>query len=257
VSTLSPSLVNEAKFGYHRTGTNVIAPWDRPVNEDSINKYLPPAVNGFRILPDITASLGVCSPITGARPPGNCAPTAAALGGGAITATGTDKSPLWTYGDTLSWSKGRHSYKFGGEIRFASSTTRSSSQGAGTFFTNFKSPVVVVAGATPGAQLALSGTNAISSSNPEMQFIGSTDAGRARNLLNFLSGSLASVNNLYFLTDPKSSTFADYRQDHLVTNTVKQREFDAFFKDDYKIRKNLTLNLGVRWEWYGVPFSGS
>ena len=257
VSTLGPSLVNEAKFGYHRTGTNVIAPWDRPVNEDSINKYLPPAVNGFRILPDITASLGICSPITGARPPGNCAPTAAALGGGAITATGTDKSPLWTYGDTLSWSKGRHSYKFGGEIRFASSTTRSSSQGAGTFFTNFKSPAVAVAGATPGAQLALSGASAIASSNPEMSGIGSTDAGRARNLLNFLTGSLASVNNLYFLTDPKSSAFSDYRQDHLVTNTVKQREFDAFFKDDYKIRKNLTLNLGIRWEWYGVPFSAS
>src|SRR3989441_181255 len=171
VSTLSASLVNEAKFGYHRTGTNVIAPWDRDVNQEGINKYLPPEVNGFRILPDITAVLGICSPITGARPPGNCAPTAAALGGGTITAT-------------------------------------------------------------------------------------ATDATRARNLLNFLSGSLASVNNLYFLTDPKSTTFSDYRQSHFVTNTVNQREFDIFVKDDYKIHKDLTLNLGVRYEWYGVPFSG-
>src|SRR2546425_1044574 len=257
VSTLSASLVNEAKFGYHRTGTNVIAPWDRAVNQEGINKYLPPDVNGFRVLPDITATLGVCSPITGARPPGNCAPVATGLGGGTITATATDKSPLWTYGDTLSWTKGKHSYKFGGEMRFASSTTRSSSQGAGTFFTNFKSPAVVVAGAAPGAPLAVSGTTAIANTNPAMTGLGATDAGRARNLLNYLSGSLASVNNLYFLTDPKSSTFSDYRKDHFVTNTVKQREFSFFVKDDYKIRPSVTLNLGVRWEWYGVPFSGS
>src|SRR6267378_1325306 len=257
VSTLSASLVNEAKFGYHRTGTNVIAPWDREVNQEGINKYLPPDVSGFRVLPDITAVLGVCSPITGARPPGNCAPVATGLGGGTITATATDKSPLWTYGDTLSWTKGKHSYKFGGEMRFASSTTRSSSQGAGTFFTNFKSPAVVVAGAAPGAPLAVSGTTAIANTNPAMTGLGATDAGRARNLLNYLSGSLASVNNLYFLTDPKSSAFSDYRKDHFVTNTVKQREFSFFVKDDYKIRPSVTLNLGVRWEWYGVPFSGS
>jgi hypothetical protein len=255
VSTLSAALVNEVKFGYHRTGTNVIAPWDRDVNQEGINKYLPPNVNGFRVLPDITATLGLCSPITGARPPGNCAPVAAALGGGAITATATDKSPLWTYGDTFSWTKGKHSYKFGGEIRFASSTTRSSSQGAGTFFTNFKAPAVVVVGATPGAPLAVSGSTAIANTNPAMSGLGATDAGRARNLLNFLSGSLASVNNLYWLTDPKTTTFSDYRTDAFVTNTINQREFDFFVKDDYKIRTNLTLNLGLRYEWYGVPFS--
>ena len=113
-----------------------------------------------------------------------------------------------------------------------------------------------MAGATPGAPLAVSGTTAIANTNPAMAGLGATDATRARNLLNFLSGSLASVNNLYFLTDPKSTTFSDYRQSHFVTNTVNQREFDIFVKDDYKIHKDLTLNLGVRYEWYGVPFSG-
>ena len=27
-----------------------------------------------------------------------------------------------------------------------------------------------------------------------------------------------------------------------------------FFKDDWKIRQDLTLNLGLRYEWYGVPY---
>jgi hypothetical protein len=34
--------VNEAKFGYRVTGTNVVAPWDIAQNQESLNKYLPP-----------------------------------------------------------------------------------------------------------------------------------------------------------------------------------------------------------------------
>ena len=33
----------------------------------------------------------------------------------------------------------------------------------------------------------------------------------------------------------------------------KTPELSAFFKDDLKVSPNLTLNLGVRYEWYGVP----
>ena len=33
-----------------------------------------------------------------------------------------------------------------------------------------------------------------------------------------------------------------------------QNSYDFFIKDDWKIQKNLTLNLGLRYEKYGVPF---
>jgi hypothetical protein len=253
VSTLSSSLVNEAKFGYRRTGTNVVAPWDLDENQATINQYLPANINGFRVLPDIVGGIGLCNPITGARPPGNCFQAGAA--GNNITITSTDKSPLWTYGDTLSWTKSKHTFKVGGEVRFASSTTRNGSNTTG--FSNFKTQSVVVAGSTPLAPLAVTGTTAIASTNPAMTGIGATDSARARNLLNFLAGSLQSANNLYFLTDPKATTFSDGRTDTFITNNVTQREFSWFLKDDFKIRRDLTLNMGIRHDWYGVPFSGS
>jgi len=262
VSTLTSSMVNEGKFGYRVNGTNVIAPWDRPVNEEAINAYLPAPVNGFKILPELLWALRVCNPITGARPtgtPGVCdgGPAFGGPGPGtAITATARDKTPSFTYGDTLTWSRGTHSFKFGGEVRYNSSTSTGSSPG-NAFFVNSKSPVVVVGGAAPGAPLAITGPTAIANTNPAMTGLQSNDAARARNLLNFLSGSLTSINNAYFLTDPKATTFSDYRNSSLISNTVKQREFSVFVKDDYKVSKNVTLNIGMRYEWYGVPFAAS
>ena len=35
---------------------------------------------------------------------------------------------------------------------------------------------------------------------------------------------------------------------------IAQNEFGSFFKDDWKVTRDLTLNLGVRWDYYGVPW---
>ncbi len=252
VSTLSSSLVNEGRFGYRSSGTNVVSPWDLEQNKESINKYLPQPVNGFQILPDITGGgVGLCSPITGGRPPGTCASGGA--NGSNLTVMLRDRSAVWTFGDTLSWTKGRHTIKYGGEIRFSSSATEG---GSSTFnFTNFRTAAVVVAGATPNAPLLTTGATAINNQNPAMVGIGFNDAAKARNLLNFLSGSLQSINNQYFLNKPTDTQFSDYRTSPFYKNHLNQREFDFFFKDDYKMSKNLTLNLGMRYDWYGVPFS--
>ena len=33
-----------------------------------------------------------------------------------------------------------------------------------------------------------------------------------------------------------------------------QNEISAYFKDDWKFRPDLTLNVGVHWEYYGMPY---
>src|SRR5262249_61744128 len=39
-------------------------------------------------------------------------------------------------------------------------------------------------------------------------------------------------------------------------NEPHQNEFSLFFKNDWKVRPSLTLNLGLRYEFYGIPYEG-
>src|SRR5262249_765692 len=37
----------------------------------------------------------------------------------------------------------------------------------------------------------------------------------------------------------------------------RANEISAFFKDDWKVSKNLTLNLGLHWDWYGTAYEAN
>jgi len=243
-STLSADIVNEARFGLRRTGTNIEAAFDREIYQEDVNKYLPAQINGFRVIPRL--GTGAVS-FQGFNPFGNR--------GGAWPSTLRDNTPVLTYANTLSWTKGKHAFKFGGEFRLTSS--KSIIDGPGDFGTN-DNYVQAVGGDLPASTPATAGPNSISAQNPTMTGLGTANATRARNLLSFLAGSVNLVAHRYFMTDPKKlDAFDDYRTTPFQTKELKQTEFDFFIKDDYKVHKNLTLNLGVRYEWYGVPFVGS
>lgn len=70
-----------------------------------------------------------------------------------------------------------------------------------------------------------------------------------------MSGSIASIQQFFHAIDSKNPRWNDPRTDGTdKISDLRNREFSAFFKDDWKITPDLTLNLGVRWEYYGVPW---
>src|SRR5262249_12670417 len=78
--------------------------------------------------------------------------------------------------------------------------------------------------------------------------------GIAQNLLNNLTGSLDSITQAFNAPGGANPVFlaGEGKQ-----RTWRTREFSWFFKDDFTVTPNLTLNLGVRYEFYGVPYEAN
>lgn len=141
-------------------------------------------------------------------------------------------SPLYVWGDKLAWLTGRHAFKVGGEARFGSSN------GFNTF-----------GGVTPLAFI---------SPVDSIPFTSSPGLGlnerNAQSLLLNLSGSVGSVQQALNASPGANPVFlaGEGKQ-----RTWRQREFSLFFKDDWSLRPNLVLNLGIRYEYYGVPWEAN
>src|SRR5207247_9928903 len=78
--------------------------------------------------------------------------------------------------------------------------------------------------------------------------------GNAQALLLDLSGSVDNVLQAFNASGKNNLAFIpgiNYQR------TWQQREFSLFFQDDVRLKPNLTLNLGARYEYYGVPFDAN
>ena len=242
VSTLSPTLVNEARGGMRRTGSNSYNPLNDPKKGKDAQAFV---LNyaGYPVVPALGPS-GASVPATAAN-----FQTNQIIGGGNTTSY-LDTTVLWTYGDNLSWTKGKHAFKLGGEIRRGHSLAYEMG-GSGAVATTIPR---AAGGETPFAPIS---TTAISGSNMPGLAGTSTSGHNAlmRSLLNFLSGSLANVTQTSFMQDPtKLSAFEDYKTSPFRTRDLHGNESSVFFKNDWKVKSTLTLNLGVRWDYFGAPY---
>jgi len=232
-STLSPSLVNELRGGFRRTGGNSYPGITDPAY-GSIAQTLFPNIKGYPVY--IGPGAG------GLVPSGN-----------AISAGGTsqynDVTNAITLADSLSWTKGVHALKFGTDIR------RSYSRG-------YDASIAVTSiprangGDAPNATIsvaAISGTNI-----PGLAGTNSTGNNqRMRNLLSLLAGSMASVSQFVYMQNPlKLDAFEDYKTYPQRVRETHRNELSLFIKDDWKIRPSLTLNVGLRWDWFGSIYDG-
>ncbi len=142
-------------------------------------------------------------------------------------------APVYQYGDAVTWIKGRHTFKGGVEVRLISDS-------------GYDADNVV-----PRVQLGASGIQPVSGIST-IPGIGS-NLGLAQGLLFDLSGTVTAalmVNNSPGGANPKFLPGETrYREWHA-------NEYSGYFKDDFKITKSLTLNLGIRYELYAHHFEG-
>lgn len=141
-------------------------------------------------------------------------------------------SPVEDLTDNLSIVRSKHTFKTGLNWRF---TTQWGYNDAGiwpnvTFATTF--------GNVPPATIGPSGATVISSA----------DRQRFENLYNDLLGRMNQVTQTFYSDLEKFQEAGKPR----VRNTLL-REGGIFFQDDWRVRPKLTLNLGLRWEYFAAP----
>ncbi len=139
--------------------------------------------------------------------------------------------PVYTLGDGLTWTHGRHSIKVGFQVDYNSSNSYNINN-------NFTPAVTLGAGST-----AVQGITTIPGLVTQNQTL-------ATNLLTDLTGSIASVSEGFGVANGKNPQWIVYPS----RAAWEQRDANGFIKDDFKVAPNLTLNFGMRWDWVGVPW---
>jgi len=148
-------------------------------------------------------------------------------------------NPRYSIGDDLSWTVRRHAFKGGMEWR------RTESNG---FNDSNNTPVATFGAGSNGALLdstpANGGFTGLSTNNATL----------AKNFLYDLTGQIATVNQAFGVLSAKDTVLRPSPDVPNNRHWNYQNEMSAYFKDDWKFRPDLTINLGVHWEYYGQPY---
>jgi hypothetical protein len=214
ISTLSPTLLNEFRFGTRR---NKHFTWNAIQRPDAIGdeaRSQLPTRNGELFFP--THNLFPDNFIQAGQTRGQT-------------------SPVYTFTDTLSWTRGKHAFKTGFEARLSASRGFNFGDDPKLLF-----PTVTIGVSGPQVT-GISTVAGLTGNNVTV----------AQNLLLDLSGSVSNVSRTFYIRTPTDRQFTGLVQ---TPKDNHQNEWGAFFKDDWKIRPDLTLNLGVRYDFYGVPW---
>ena len=134
--------------------------------------------------------------------------------------------------DNFSWIKGRHALEFTGEWRWILSNN---------FFFN-TIPQLIQLGNNPANPDGI-----VASKFPGG--IGSGDLTNASRIFDLVTGLLGSTSEGFNHTSPTSGYIAGTPR----LTTPSQQNYAGSVQDNWKFRPNLTLQLGVRWEFQG-PF---
>jgi hypothetical protein len=229
-STISPSMVNEFRFGLRRTNNQSLEAMDNPGFRDAARDFFP-VINGIPVV--------VSLPIVGSP----------MMNAGNATQGNTTRT--FTFADTLSWTRGTHSFRFGGEFRTNHSDVFNNinlipriAAGAGQ--------VPVQANGTDFESLLDANANYGQGNTSHFQ---DGNQGLLENLLLLQSGSIGNITQFYFVEyADRLNHFESFSTEATRSRIWKQQEIAVFAQDDWKLTRDLTTNIGLRWEYYGVPW---
>jgi Carboxypeptidase regulatory-like domain len=224
VSTFSPNVVNELRFGGNRSKLTFAGPGDFGVNSTS---YEATRAALQRSGVDVSGETfgGANGALINFGIGGIVSPFAAF--DTQFRHTGTTQ-----IGDSLTLIRGNHTYKTGGEVRWVYSNGASNFSRSETL--NFSAPTNL------GVNLLLNNIGNATLGTGGIR-------GTVQNFFSYLTGTVYSQSQSQFFNKNGQRTDADYRG-------YRQREFEVFAQDTWKVRSNLTLNYGIRYAFYGVPF---
>jgi hypothetical protein len=232
-STLSPSVLNEVRFGLKRDTWFGEPPADVGCCRDTRNYktdlLTPTAKEVQKLYPQVDGHYFHIAPGFG-------------LGQFAWMGVPTPRgsiSPLLQFADTLSWTKGSHSFQGGFEFTHTGSDGFNHGGGQWT---------------RPNVSLGIGPVPVPNITSANFPGMSSFDISPAQNILAQLAGSIATLNQRYFINSPDQTEYSDYRQGVLFWRNYRQNDWSSFFKDTWRATRNLTLTMGLRYDKYGSPY---
>jgi hypothetical protein len=143
---------------------------------------------------------------------------------------------LWQGLDNFSIVRGSHTFKMGNDTQVVSAVSTNDAGIAQVFNlgTNTANPDGIATGNFPNLPAGAAGTAIFN---------------RARAIYRALVGSLATTTQTFNITSPSSG---------FVPGATRSREFkyndvSFYFQDNWRLKRNFTLNYGLRYEYEGVP----
>jgi hypothetical protein len=219
---ITPNLVNEFRFGVNRVNAPFFGEGDGPVSsklDDTVRNVL--SANG------VPMNFG---PFGGRNGQG-----LNLIFSGITSPTVFDTQRRFTgtstFADNVSYVRKNHSFKMGFETRYVYSNSD----------TNF--------GRSEALQFSLPTTFGfpilVDNNGNDVPTVG--QGGTFNNFAGALYGLVAFQFQTQFFNNNAERTDSNFRG-------FRVREADMFFQDTWRVRPNITINYGVRYEYKGVPF---